>query len=182
MSNLEFTSRLQHLSNVLEIICLSSTLNDYSHDSLVEGLEYNERVVSDIEHNLKSWESLNRSIDSTCWQKAKSYSDKLASRDLYSDNSENFFTKSDFSDIPEPSSPVSDQKWCTSFNSFRKKGCQYKYLNPGRSCKYVHSCSYCKGIGLGDLPHKALQCPDYYQSGEYCLNTGPEFDFSDFEP
>ena len=83
VSKVEFNSRLQHLANIFEIVCINSTLNDFKHESWSEGNEYCERVLSDIEHNVKSWETLSRSIDSTCWQFAKSFADQFDTPELY---------------------------------------------------------------------------------------------------
>ena len=97
---------------------------------------YHDRVLNDIETGVKSWESLSPSIDSTCWQYAKEY----------------------FSNSHPAHVEKSSYKKCTSWNHFRKDGCQYEFLNPGKTCKFIHCCSTCEALGLGNLPHKTFEC------------------------
>ena len=67
ISLVELKSRLKHLTNVFEIICLGSGISDYRDENFTIGFEYNARVLSDIETNVKSWSDLNPCIDPTCW-------------------------------------------------------------------------------------------------------------------
>ena len=55
---------------------------------------------------------------------------------------------------------IDGHKICTSWNVFNKSGCQYEFLNPGRSCRFIHHCSICQANGVNFMPHKAWQCPD----------------------
>ena len=98
--------------------------------------------MNDIEVGLKNWESLDKSIDQTCW----SYARECVCPTY---ESENFNCPSD-----------NDLKLCTSWNRFRKSGCQFEYLNPGKVCKYIHECSICS------MPHKSWQCSDYNEISE----------------
>ena len=71
LSKAEFLSRLQHLVNVFDIVCLNAPLTAFNHSSFNEANEYNSRILHDIETGLKHWSTLSRSIDSTCWTYAK---------------------------------------------------------------------------------------------------------------
>ena len=167
MSKAEFNSRLQHLANVFEIVCISSSLDDYNLDSWQEGNAYNTPVLDDLETDMKSWSSMSKSIDSTCWQFARAHSKPYISAQLSPDSEECI--------------PVTNRKWCTSYNNFRKDGCQYEFLHPGRMCNYIHSCSYCLDIGLGHMPHKVWQCNEFYQSGQADSLDPSSTDLSDDE-
>ena len=70
----EFSSRLQHGLNVLEIVCLESLLSDFDSASWRVAREYDSKIVEDISTGVKSWESLDQSIDSTAW----TYAQKMA--------------------------------------------------------------------------------------------------------
>ena len=104
-------------------------------------------MISDIETGVKSWSNLNPCIDPTCWQMAQ----KIAANDKILPNEPNHV------------------KSCTSWNNFKKDGCQYEFLNPGKSCKYSHFCSTCDSLGLGNLPHKAWEC-EFDPCDDYPIN------------
>ena len=53
---------------------------------------------------------------------------------------------------------------CTSWNRFRKDGCRYEFLNPGKSCRFLHHCSKCKANGLDSMSHKEWQCSEFENS------------------
>ena len=160
ISHQEFINRLNHLANVFEICCLGSSPDEYQNSNWCISLAYDKRLISDIEAGIKDWNSLNRSIDPTCWSYAKEFScspeQRLAGPDHH------------FSEFPV--------KTCTSWNTFMKQGCQYEFLNPGRSCKYLHFCSTCKENGFGELPHKAWECLE--SDGDDFLNSEIDFDNS----
>ena len=67
----EYNNRIQHILNTLEIDLLGSSLYDFDNHSWQIGREYNARLINDIEVGLKSWESLGKSIDPTCWTFAR---------------------------------------------------------------------------------------------------------------
>ena len=67
----EFISRLQHLLNTLEIVCLGSSLSDFDSYSWKVAREYNSQIIKDIETGYKTWGNLNRCIDPTNWAYAK---------------------------------------------------------------------------------------------------------------
>ena len=97
------------------------------------GREYDRRLISDIEVGLKSWDTLKNCIDPTCWHFAK----EIVSQTF-----------------PGPQiskSPNKGPKLCTTWNKFRKQGCQYEH-NSGLKCNFLHQCSLCSG------DHKALYC------------------------
>ena len=150
----ELISRLQHLSNVLEISCLRSNLLEFCSESWTEARNYNSRVISEVETGVKDWLNLDRAIDSTCWQFAK----QLASADFnFSDTDTN--TDADaYGDTDSDSDSLSNLIRCSSWNTFRKKGCQFEFLNPGRDCKFLHCCSTCESNGRGLLCHKSIHC------------------------
>ena len=104
VSQLEFQSRLQHLVNTFEIVCLGSELSDFDHYGWQVAREYDSRVLHDIEVGLKEWTTLNRCIDPTCWTFAK----QLASENKSNSKSQN------------PSD--NRTKVCTTFIFFRKQG------------------------------------------------------------
>ena len=139
MAQQELISGLQHLSNVFEIVCLSSELVDFQTESFKVGYEYDSRLLGDLEIGVKSWLNLDRCIDSTCW----AYAQKMVSTSN-SDPSQSFTEHSEII-----------HRRCSSWNSFKKDGCQFEFLNPGKSCKYVHCCSIWKANHLCQVPHKA---------------------------
>ena len=141
----EFNSRLQHLINVFEIVCLSSPMESYNDSSWSIGKSYSERIFRDLETGVKSWEFLDRAIDPTCWGFAK-----------------DFHVSTDNVSESESISVLKEPKYCTSWNTFHKKGCQYEYLNPGKMCRFIHSCSNCRELGLGEMDHKSWQCFEDY--------------------
>ena len=137
-------------------MCLGSSLEDFNPISWRIGREYNARLVKDIEVGLKDWENLSKSIDPTCWTLAKEcvsppdHESVLSEPESFLSEPESVFSE------PEPveSEWSDDQKMCTSWNVFRKNGCQYEFLYPGAVCKFKHQCSICLN------PHKALHCPE----------------------
>ena len=153
----EFISRLQHLMNTLEIVCLGSSLSDFDSYSWKIAREYDSKVVKDIEQGYKTWENLNRCIDPTAWK----YAEEM---------------------IPKPSKPAqnaknsnqnSNQKMCTTYNTFRKEGCSYEHNNPGENIVYVHACSTCRQKGLGSKRHKAHQCPESKPTSTAPVSSAP---------
>ena len=152
ISNRELVSRLQHLANVLEITCLNSSRSDFTHSSFSEARAYDSRVLSELETGVKDWLTLDRSIDSTCWQFA---------RQLHEANS--------FTPEPQEFSPNfnNDLKKCTSWDLFCQEDCQFEFLNPGCTCKFMHSCSICEANGMPGMPHKALYCPDNQSDSDH---------------
>ena len=139
VSKIELCARIQHLVNVLEIVALSSSLNDFDSNAWKIGKEYNARIISDIEHGIKRWESLDRAIDPTAWQFAKELVGK---------------SKSTANQTKSQGNSNSNTKICTTYNSFRKNGCHYEHTNPGEVCVFQHSCSH------GKKNHKVWQCPE----------------------
>ena len=143
----ELINRIQHLANVFELVCLSSSVSDFQGQSWSIGKNYNSRVLHDLEFGLKSWETLGKAIDSTCWQFA---------RELITQPQQNF--EEDFITQPQQDFSAKGPRVCTSWNTFKKDGCQFEFLNPGANCKYLHICSKCKTNGPNGTPHKSWQC------------------------
>ena len=125
-SKTELISRLQHILNVLEITCLGSSLENFDSYSWRVAREYDSKVLKDIEQGFKNWDNLSRCIDPTCWAYAREMVPK-----------------------PKPAqnqgskAPNSNQRLCTTYNTFKKEGCSYESNNPGETCVYVHACSTC---------------------------------------
>ena len=160
VTHTEFISRLQHLLNVFEITCLGSNISDLQSYGFSVARDYNEKIVSDIEVNLKSWETLDKNIDAMAW----AYSKELNPRSK-----------------PNLTGPVktntsggsgNSQKLCTTFNTFRKEGCHFEHQNPGETCVYLHNCSRCRSKGL-QRKHKAWQCPDSEPKSSISTSTTP---------
>ena len=154
----EFISRLQHLVNIYDIVCLNSALSSFNDASWTEGLEYDSCILQDIQTGVKEWSTFSCSIDPTCWQMVRQLSNSEDFNNLSSDSdlASKKFTSYNYA----PEGGV--LKKCTSCNSFSKYGCQYKFLNPEKKCKFVHSCSICDAHGNFDMPHKAFECEEYF--------------------
>ena len=141
----ELISRLQHCVNVLDIVCLGSTLTDFDTHAWKVGKEYDAKIIRDIEQGLKHWDTLDRAIDPTAWTYAKELAPPK----------------------PKPNSQVgkvgqstgSGGKMCTTWNGFKKDGCHYEANNPGETCVFQHVCNKCKAKG-SMKKHKAWQCDD----------------------
>ena len=61
---------------------------------------------------------------------------------------------------PKSNNAGNTQKMCTTYNSFRKPGCQYEHSNPGEQCVYLHVCKKCKTTKGLNLRHKEWQCTE----------------------
>ena len=144
----EFNSRIQHLINVFEIVGLGSGLADFDHYIWKVAREYDSKILQNIEHGLKNWETLDKTIDPTAWTMAKEIvpKAKVPSQSQPGKNSNN-------------SNNGQQQKMCTTWNSFRQEGCHYESNNPGQSCVFLHFCSHCKSKGF-NRKHKLWQCSD----------------------
>ena len=147
----ELCSRLQHYSNVLEIVCLSSNLSDFDNNSWKVGKEYDSRVVATLELGLQHWETLSPTIDPTALVFAK----EVHSRSKVSTNQ----TKT------QSNGGSSNAKLCTTYNTFRKDGCSFEHNNPGEVCIFQHVCSTCRSKGLV-RKHKAWQCQESQSSSQ----------------
>ena len=71
VSQTELCSRLQHLCNVMDIVCLASSPSDFDIKAWKIGREYDTKIIQYIEHGFKNWETLDRCIDPTAWNYAK---------------------------------------------------------------------------------------------------------------
>ena len=134
----ELCARLQHLINVFEIVSLSSSITDFDNNAWKIGKEYDARIISDLELGIKQWCSLDRAIDPTAWQFAKELVGKSKPNQSQSKSQGN----------------SSSTKLCTTWNTFKRDGCHYKFTNPGEVCVFQHVCSKCR------KNHKAWQCPN----------------------
>ena len=139
----EFISRLQHTLNVLEMVCLGSSLSDFDTHSWKIGKEYDKKIIRDIEQGFKSWQTLDRSIDPTAW----AYARELVPPKPRINNPGKTVS----------SAQIGSGKVCTTWNTFRKEGCHYEFHNQGETCVFQHFCSKCKVKGL-QKKHKAWQC------------------------
>ena len=59
MNDDEFLAPLRHLKNVYEVACLSSNLSSFTDNAWQVALEYDTRVVNDIESGAKTWSTRN---------------------------------------------------------------------------------------------------------------------------
>ena len=143
----EYISRLQHVLNVFEIVCLGSSLSDFDSHGWKVGKEYYSKIIRDIEMGYKSWGTLDRSIDPTAWTYAKEIAPPKPSP-----------AQAKQSKAQQPGQ-TSSAKLCTTWNGFKQQGCHYESNNPGETCVFQHICSKCKAKGL-TKKHKAWQCTD----------------------
>ena len=67
----------------------------------------------------------------------------------------------------------SDVRRCSSWNTFRKDGCQYEFLNPGKKCVFLHCCSICEYNGFGIQPHKSLERDHELDPSKLCKDIDP---------
>ena len=142
VSETELSNRLQHLINIVEIICLGSTIDDYDHQSWRIAREYDSRFINDIEIGLKDWENFNPSIDCTCWTYAKDYVASNFKGEIVTPTEQDLEFPIDHTEFSHNIYPeicldcqdgyINGQKFCTSWNVLRKEGCQFEYLNPGK--------------------------------------------------
>ena len=146
VSHTELCSRLQHLVNVMDIVCLASDPSQFDNPAWKIGNFYNEKIVRDVELGFKHWETLDRCIDPAGWAYAKEI---LAKTNQKSNQSNN---KSQGNQNQNSSA-----KMCTTYNHFRGEGCQYKFNNPRQQCVFQHICGSCKAKGLV-RKHKSWQC------------------------
>ena len=128
----------------MDIVCLASNPNDFDNPAWKIGQEYDSKIVRDIEQGLKFWESLDRCIDPTGWAYAK----EVIAKSNFKPNPAN---------KPQGNGQNSGIKMCTTYNNFRRDGCQYEFNNPGQQCVFQHICGNCKAKGLV-RKHKTWQC------------------------
>ena len=144
VSKAEFNARLQHLLHVLEITCLESNLLEFNSNSFKVAKEYDKVILSDIQEGYKTWESLDRCIDSTAWNVAIRMVPAVTKSQPQSKSQNN---------------SNSSQKICTTWNTFRSgEGCHFEFTNPGQKCVYLHHCSTCRQKGFPNRHHKAIHC------------------------
>ena len=155
ISHSEFISRLQHYLNVMEITCLSSTLNEFDHYGFRIAREYDNKVINDLEAGLKSWNTLDKNIDAMAWTYAKEVVPRVKPAGQSNSGKIN---------------AGAGQKMCTTWNSFRKEGCHYEHTNPGEYCVFLHICSKCKAKGLHKR-HKAYECSDIVSAKSQPVST-----------
>ena len=123
---------------------MGSSLSDFDSHSWRVAREYDNKIVKDIEQGFKSWESLDKCIDPTAW----TYARELVPKPNKAESNQN------------KSQQNSNQKLCTTYNTFRKEGCSYEHSNPGEKCVYLHFCSKCRQKGFPNRRHKAINCQD----------------------
>ena len=153
VSKSEYISRLYHLINVFEISCLASGLTDFDSYGWRVAREYDSKVLSDIEHGLKTWDNLGKNICPMSWQFAKELVPKSAPKATAPANG-------------NKSASGNPLRICTTWNTYRKENiCHYESTNPGESCVFSHICSKCyKSKGV-QKRHKAWQCTEPAVSG-----------------
>ena len=112
---------------MLEIVCLSSLVGDFDSNAWHIRKEYDARVISDIEVQIKKWETLDKAIDPGAWQFAKE-----------------FVAKSKTTGPNQSKTQGNSTRICSTWNTFRNDGCSWEHSNPGESCVFLHICSKCK--------------------------------------
>ena len=137
---------MQHVINVLEICCLGSNLSDFDNYGWRVSREYDNKIVQEIELGLRKWETLSKTICPTAWTYAKELVPKQKS--------------SPPQNRTNGTSNPSNQRLCTTWNTFRKPGCSFENNNPGEQCVYLHVCSKCKTTKGVNVRHKAWQCTE----------------------
>ena len=147
VSKSEFISRLYHLINVFEISCLASGIGDFDTYGWRVAREYDSKILSDIEHGLKTWDNLGKTIDPMSWQYSKELVPKVSKPSAPNTTTGN------------KSAGGNTQRICTTWNSYRKDNvCHYEATNPGETCVFSHICSKCfKSKGV-QKRHKSWQC------------------------
>ena len=146
VSILEFLARLRHLKNVFEIACLSSSLSSFSDPAWLVAREYDNRVISDIESGVKSWESLSSGIEPDSIYCAK---ETVENRTKASKKTQ---LNKDFKDRKP-------KKVCTTYNTHRSsEGCLWEQQNRGEKCVFDHFCSWCKENRNVSEKHKVFNC------------------------
>ena len=152
MSDEEFLSRLRHLKNVFEVVCLSSNLTAFTDNAWQVAREYDTRVIADIESGAKHWETLSNGLETDAIYCAKETVEnrnkaKKPSRDPPKDPKKPRDGKSSFSKV------------CSTFNTHRSSdGCFWEHSNKGETCVFDHFCSWCKANRDVKEKHKALNC------------------------
>ena len=154
ISNLEFNARLQHILNVLEIVCLESDLTDFESYSWKVAREYDSKIIKDIEAGFKKWLTLDQCIDSSAW----TYAQKMITRGGKGGNQNS-------------KSQNNSQKMCTTWNTFRKDGCSFEHNNPEERCIFLHHCSTCKNKGFPGRRHKSINCKEDFNSKSNSNNS-----------
>ena len=166
VSKAEYNSPLQNLINMMEIVCLGSSNEDFNNLSWKITREYNSQLVNDMEVGFKNWDNLNRSIDPTCWAFAKEYvspsdfaplTDDYDSVSLSSDLPENcvlsdqdeFHSPQDYTDYVSPHELDGVEGYINGKKNVHpgifsiKMVANLNFLNPGTRCCYIHHCSIC---------------------------------------
>jgi hypothetical protein len=154
VSDDEFLTRLRHLKNVFEVVCLSSNLATFSDPAWQVAREYDSRIIADIESGVKTWEGLSNGLETDAIYVAKEIVElknkaKKPSKD-----------KTDKTDV-KTEKPKKEPKGngCTTYNTHRaSEGCYWEHLNKGETCVYEHFCSWCKVNRNTVEKHKSLSC------------------------
>ena len=152
VSDTEFLSRLRHLRNVFEIVCLSSNLTSFSDPAWHIAREYDNRVMADIESGAKTWESLSNSIEPDSIYCAK---ETVENR-----NRLNKSKKPPASgNLSKKEGDKPSKKPCTTYNSHRNSdGCYWEQSNEGKTCVFAHYCTWCKQNRNVEEKHKQINC------------------------
>ena len=150
VSDTEFLARLRHLKNVYEIACLSSSINSFSDPAWLVSREYDNRVISDIESGVKTWESLSFGIEPDAIYCAKETVENRQKMNKKAPKGQENRTK-DFD--------KKGRKACTTYNTHKaSEGCFWEHTNKGEVCVFDHFCAWCKQNRNVVEKHKSINC------------------------
>ena len=150
----ELLARIRHLKNVFEVVSLSSNLASFSEPAWQVACEYDNRIISDIESGAKTWLGLSNGLETDAIYVAKEVTE-LKNRPKKAKDKNGKVEKPDKSDKPKKDS----NGGCTTYNTHRSsEGCYWESINPGKTCIYDHSCSWCKTNRETVERHKSLNC------------------------
>ena len=138
MSSHEFSARLQHLVNVMQVVILNSSLSDFNDKPWVIAREYVNRIDADVRDGTKSWATMTPNLQSDAYLFAKDHTQSVKS------------AKPD-----KPEKPKKDDGrtvlTCKDYNSKSNCGenCSWELeeSNVGKRCNRLHVCSYCAKSG-----------------------------------
>ena len=158
MAAQEFTARVQHLANVMQVVIINSTLAEHNDKSWQIGRDYTNRVEADIRDGAKAWHFLTPNIQADCYVFAKDHqastqANKTTRVDKGGEKSDKFEVKKD--------RDAKANMICRDYNTKANTGenCSWELdeNNTGKRCNRLHDCSTCFKSGA-HRAHRALTC------------------------
>ena len=149
MSSSEFSARLQHLVNTMQVVVLNSTLSDFNDKAWVVAREYVNRIEADIRDGSKDWSTMAPNIQTDAYVFARDHT--LSNKSV----------KSDKPDKPGKKDDSKSVMTCRDYNTKHNTGEQCSWeledSNAGKRCNRLHVCSTCAKTGQ-QRTHRALDC------------------------